>query len=83
MYVTPQPLPAARPWWLVLGPGFAALIGLFLLTVVGRFGGALAAEVRRTLHLSSRQLSQPNRTNEATLSGPPNKSAVIPETPHL
>ncbi|WAL63805.1 MFS transporter [Amycolatopsis cynarae] len=53
MYVTPQPPPAARPWWLVLGPGFAALIGLFLLTVAHPFGGAFAAEVQRDLRLSS------------------------------
>ncbi|UUV34424.1 MFS transporter [Amycolatopsis roodepoortensis] len=42
MYVPTQndPQPAAGPpWWLVIGPGFAALIGLFLLTVVYRFDG--------------------------------------------
>ncbi|MBE1579110.1 MFS transporter [Amycolatopsis roodepoortensis] len=42
MYVPTQngPQPAAGPpWWLVIGPGFAALIGLFLLTVIYRFDG--------------------------------------------
>ncbi|WP_410649133.1 MFS transporter [Amycolatopsis sp. cmx-4-54] len=42
MYVPPQrdPRPTdGPPWWLVIGPGFAALIGLFLLTVIYRFDG--------------------------------------------
>ncbi|AGM04471.1 MFS transporter [Amycolatopsis keratiniphila] len=43
MYVpTPtqhDPRPTGQPWWLVIGPGFAALIGLFLLTVIYRFDG--------------------------------------------
>ncbi|RSN63566.1 MFS transporter [Amycolatopsis sp. WAC 04182] len=42
MHVPPQreSLPTdGPPWWLVIGPGFAALIGLFLLTVIYRFDG--------------------------------------------
>ncbi|MFD6072083.1 MULTISPECIES: MFS transporter [Amycolatopsis] len=42
MYVPPQrdPRPTdGPPWWLLIGPGFAALIGLFLLTVIYRFDG--------------------------------------------
>ena len=49
MYVpTPtqhDPRPAAPPWWLVIGPGFAALIGLFLLTVIYRFDGESALQI--------------------------------------
>lgn len=40
----PQPT-AGPPWWLVIGPGFAALIGLFLLTVIYRFGGEPALQI--------------------------------------
>ncbi|WET81370.1 MFS transporter [Amycolatopsis sp. QT-25] len=50
-----EPLPAAGPpWWLVVGPGFAALIGLFLLTVIYRFDGSSALQVE--LDMSSRSL---------------------------
>ncbi|EME51976.1 MFS transporter [Amycolatopsis decaplanina] len=50
MYVpTPtqrDPHPAdGPPWWLVIGPGFAALIGLFLLTVIYRFDGGSALQI--------------------------------------
>ncbi|WP_409495171.1 MFS transporter [Amycolatopsis sp. cmx-11-12] len=50
MYVpTPtqhDPRPSAGPpWWLVVGPGFAALIGLFLLTVVYRFDGRATLQI--------------------------------------
>jgi MFS family permease len=59
MYVTPplqsDPRPAAGPpWWLVIGPGFAALIGLFLVTVIYRFDGRSILQVE--LHLSSQSL---------------------------
>ncbi|GAB3731598.1 hypothetical protein GCM10027598_54790 [Amycolatopsis oliviviridis] len=40
----PQPT-AAPPWWLVIGPGFAALIGLFLVTVIYRFDGGSAVQI--------------------------------------
>ncbi|MFE6613221.1 MFS transporter [Amycolatopsis sp. NPDC057786] len=36
---------AAPPWWLVIGPGFAALIGLFLVTVIYRFDGESALRI--------------------------------------
>ncbi|HET6287780.1 MAG TPA: MFS transporter [Amycolatopsis sp.] len=50
-----EPLPAAGPpWWLVIGPGFAALIGLFLLTVIYRFDGSSALQVE--LDMSSQSL---------------------------
>ncbi|WP_083255008.1 MFS transporter [Amycolatopsis orientalis] len=45
---------AGQPWWLIIGPGFAALIGLFLLTVVYRFDGLSALQVE--LHMSSQAL---------------------------
>ncbi|SEP44103.1 MFS transporter [Amycolatopsis saalfeldensis] len=59
MYVTPpmqnHPRPAAGPpWWLVIGPGLAALIGLFLLTVIYRFDGRSVLQV--DLHLSNQAL---------------------------
>ncbi|HEY2060131.1 MAG TPA: MFS transporter [Amycolatopsis sp.] len=59
MYVTPptpnQPRPAAGPpGWLVIGPGLAALIGLFLLTVIYRFDGH--SLLQRELHLSTQSL---------------------------
>ncbi|WP_181774372.1 MFS transporter [Amycolatopsis pittospori] len=50
MYV-PQPMQsaphptAAPPWWLLVGPGFASLIGLFLLTVVYRFDGRATLQI--------------------------------------
>ncbi len=49
----PRPT-AGQPWWLVVGPGFAALIGLFLLTVIYRFDGGSAVQVE--LEMSSRSL---------------------------
>jgi MFS family permease len=59
MYVTPpmqyDPRPAAGPrWWLVVGPGFGALIGLFLLTAIYRFDGH--SLLQRELHLSTQSL---------------------------
>ncbi|MFJ8914815.1 MFS transporter [Amycolatopsis sp. NPDC102389] len=45
---------AGQPWWLVIGPGFAALIGLFLLTVIYRFDGESA--LRIDLAMSSQSL---------------------------
>ncbi|MGW4523867.1 MFS transporter [Amycolatopsis sp. NPDC004378] len=56
MHVTPPVArPAAAPvWWQVIGPGFAALIGLFLLTVIYRFDGM--SEIQRALHLSTHSL---------------------------
>ncbi|WP_344860610.1 MFS transporter [Amycolatopsis ultiminotia] len=59
MYVTPpmqsNPRPAAGPpWWLVIGPAFAALIGLFLLTVIYRFNGRSFLQIE--LGLSSQSL---------------------------
>lgn len=49
----PHP-PAGQPWWLIIGPGFAALIGLFLLTVVYRFDGRSALQIE--LHMSSQAM---------------------------
>jgi MFS family permease len=46
--------PAGPPWWLVIGPGFAALIGLFLLTVGYRFDGHSALQIE--LAMSSQSL---------------------------
>ncbi|MFK0246578.1 MFS transporter [Amycolatopsis azurea] len=40
----PQPT-AGPPWWLLIGPGFAALIGLFLVTVIYRFDGGSALQI--------------------------------------
>jgi MFS family permease len=59
MYVTPSTPPVTRPaaapaWWHVFGPGSAALIGLFLLTVIYRFDGM--SEIQRALHLSGQDL---------------------------
>ncbi|RSN20385.1 MFS transporter [Amycolatopsis sp. WAC 04169] len=58
MYVpTPtqhDPRPTGQPWWLVIGPGFAALIGLFLLTVIYRFDGE--SPLRIDLGMSSQAL---------------------------
>ncbi|WP_329048575.1 MFS transporter [Amycolatopsis sp. NBC_01488] len=59
MYVTPPPQSVTRPvatpaWWQVLGPGSAALIGLFMLTVIYRFDGM--SEIQREFHLSSQSL---------------------------
>ncbi|RSN26755.1 MFS transporter [Streptomyces sp. WAC 05977] len=57
MYVPTQndPQPAAGPpWWLFIGPGFAALIGLFLLTVIYRFDGEPALQI--DLGMSSQSL---------------------------
>ncbi|MFD9892485.1 MFS transporter [Amycolatopsis sp. NPDC059027] len=59
MYVTPpmrnDPRPAGGPpWWLVIGPGLAALIGLFLLTVIYRFDGVSALQA--DLGMSSQSL---------------------------
>ncbi|NBH11975.1 MFS transporter, partial [Amycolatopsis sp. SID8362] len=57
MYVTPPNAtrPVAAPvWWQVLGPGFTALIGLFMLTVIYRFDGE--SEIQRALGLSSMAL---------------------------
>ncbi|MFE0019858.1 MFS transporter [Amycolatopsis sp. NPDC059021] len=54
---TPPPVPypvAAPAWWQVLGPGFAALIGLFMLTVIYRFDGM--SEIQRDLALSNQSL---------------------------
>ena len=58
MYVTP-PMPndprlSARPRWLVIGPGFAALLGLALLTVIYRFDGRSALQM--DLHLSAQSM---------------------------
>ncbi|WP_410657375.1 MFS transporter [Amycolatopsis sp. lyj-112] len=47
-------LTAGPPWWLVIGPGFAALIGLFLLTVIYRFDGRSALQIE--LGMSSQSL---------------------------
>lgn len=49
----PRP-PAGHPWWLVIGPGLAALIGLFLLTVIYRFDGHSALQIE--LGMSSQSL---------------------------
>jgi MFS family permease len=62
MYVTPpmqsDPRPAAGPsWWLVIGPGFAALIGLFLLTVIYRVDGRSVLQVELGLSNQSLLLS--------------------------
>ncbi|MBE1493810.1 MFS family permease [Amycolatopsis lexingtonensis] len=59
MYVTPPSpnvtRPAAAPvWWQVPGPGFTALIGLFMLTVIYRFDGL--SELQIALGLSSGSL---------------------------
>ncbi|WP_439379590.1 MFS transporter [Amycolatopsis lexingtonensis] len=59
MYVTPPSpnvtRPAAAPvWWQALGPGFTALIGLFMLTVIYRFDGR--SEIQLDLGLSSGSL---------------------------
>jgi MFS family permease len=59
MYVTPPTPHVTRPvaapaWWQVSGPGFAALIGLFMLTVIYRFDGM--SEIQRALGLSSQSL---------------------------
>jgi MFS family permease len=59
MYVTPPPPHVTRPvaapaWWQVLGPGFAALIGLFMLTAIYRLDGM--SEIQRALGLSSQSL---------------------------
>lgn len=59
MYVTPQPPHVTRPvaapaWWQALGPGSAALIGLFMLTAIYRFDGL--SEIQRALGLSSQSL---------------------------
>ncbi|WP_206788537.1 MFS transporter [Amycolatopsis sp. MtRt-6] len=56
MHVTPPPSPVTRPaaapaWWQVSGPGFAALIGLFMLTAIYRFDGVPAIQLE--LGLSS------------------------------
>ncbi|SFW78773.1 multidrug transporter [Amycolatopsis australiensis] len=56
MYVTPPTPPVTRPgaapvWWQVFGPAFAALIGLFMLTVLYRFDGM--SDIQRDLGLSS------------------------------
>ncbi|MFC9253375.1 MFS transporter [Amycolatopsis thailandensis] len=45
---------AGPPWWLVIGPGFAALIGLFLVTVIYRFDGESALQI--DLGMSSQSL---------------------------
>ncbi|MFE0025049.1 MFS transporter [Amycolatopsis sp. NPDC059021] len=62
MYVTPStpsdPRPAAGPpWWLVIGPGFAALIGLFLLTVIYPVDGRSALQLDLALSDQSLLLS--------------------------
>ncbi|MFI7122337.1 MFS transporter [Amycolatopsis sp. NPDC049868] len=49
-----DPQPTAGPWWLLIGPGFAALIGLFLLTVIYRFDGESPLQI--DLGLSSQSL---------------------------
>ncbi|MBB5856056.1 MFS transporter [Amycolatopsis umgeniensis] len=59
MYVPPStqraPQPTAgSPWWLVIGPAFAALIGLFLVTVIYRFDGESALQL--DLGMSSQSL---------------------------
>src|SRR5207302_6573480 len=59
MYVTPPTPHVTRPvaapaWWQVSGPGFAALIGLFMLTVIYRFDGM--SQIQRALGLSSQSL---------------------------
>ncbi|WP_370962474.1 MFS transporter [Amycolatopsis sp. cg9] len=59
MYVTPPSPNVTRPvtapvWWQVSGPGFTALIGLFMLTVIYRFDGL--SEIQLALGLSSRSL---------------------------
>ncbi|MEV7549502.1 MFS transporter [Amycolatopsis sp. NPDC089917] len=59
MYVPspPQSDPRAatgQPWWLVIGPGFASLIGLFLVTVIYRFDGGSALQI--DLGMSSQSL---------------------------
>lgn len=55
MHVTPPTPPVTRPvvgpaWWQVFGPGLAALIGLFMLTVIYQFDGMSA--LQRDLGLS-------------------------------
>ncbi|RSN22256.1 MFS transporter [Amycolatopsis sp. WAC 01416] len=45
------------PWWLVIGPGFAALIGLFLLTVIYRFDGSSALQIELGMSNQSLLLS--------------------------
>ncbi|MFC3447838.1 MFS transporter [Amycolatopsis speibonae] len=45
---------AGPPWWLVIGPGFAALIGLFLVSVIYRFDGGSALQL--DLAMSSQSL---------------------------
>jgi MFS family permease len=59
MYVTPSPPHVTRPvaapaWWQVSGPGFAALVGLFMLTAIYRFDGL--SEIQRDLDLSGQGL---------------------------
>jgi MFS family permease len=59
MYVTPSTPPVTQPvaapaWWQVSAPGFAALIGLFMLTAIYRFDGL--SEIQRALHLSGQGL---------------------------
>lgn len=50
MYV-PQPMQSAPhptagpPWWLLIGPGFASLTGLFLLTVAYRYDGRATLQI--------------------------------------
>ncbi|OKJ96439.1 MFS transporter [Amycolatopsis sp. CB00013] len=46
--------PTTGPWWLLIGPGFAALIGLFLLTVIYRFDGESPLQI--DLGISSQSL---------------------------
>lgn len=52
----PHPI-AGPPWWLVIGPGFAALIGLFLLTVIYRFDGRSTLQVELGMSSGSLLLS--------------------------
>ncbi|WP_410601043.1 MFS transporter [Amycolatopsis sp. lyj-90] len=48
---------AGPPWWLVIGPGFAALIGLFLLTVIYRFDGRATLQIELGMSHESLLLS--------------------------
>ncbi|WP_051124707.1 multidrug transporter [Amycolatopsis benzoatilytica] len=61
MYVTPPmqstSQAAAKPAWLIIGPGFAALIGLFLLTAIYQFGGRSAIQLDLGLSRQSLLLS--------------------------
>jgi MFS family permease len=48
------PTSESRPWWTLIGPGLATIIGMYLLTVVYSFGGM--APIQRDLGFSTMAL---------------------------